>query len=262
MGRPGLTQHRKFRRLARTLGSALVARGAVEFMWDTCYENGDEFLGDSADVEAAARWDGEPGRLTKALLDAGGGDGPGFIEEVRGRSGRYMVHDFWHHVPDYVRKRRAREHERRRKSDPVVPTAPDATMTSQSPPNDGHWTPSPDCWDGVVLPPHPHPHPHPHPIKPYRRNQKVSTRHWRKSGITTWRNWERTVTSIALRTNAAAKGKARLEECLRMAAEPKLENAVAMMKVCIDRLAASTFHNGRQPGGPEVCGLERSPVSE
>jgi hypothetical protein len=40
------------------------------------------------------------------------------------------------------------------------------------------------------------------------------------------------------------KGRARLEECLRMAAEPKLDNAVAMMKVCIDRLAASAFHNG------------------
>lgn len=29
-----------------------------------------------------------------------------------------------------------------------------------------------------------------------------------------------------------------------MASEPKLENGTAMMRLCVDRLAASAFHNG------------------
>jgi uncharacterized protein YdaU (DUF1376 family) len=40
------------------------------------------------------------------------------------------------------------------------------------------------------------------------------------------------------------KGIARLKECLELAADPKLENAIAMMKLCVDRLAESAFHNG------------------
>ena len=247
MGRPGLTQHRKFRRLARTLGSALVARGAVEFMWDTCYENGDEFLGDSADVEAAARWDGESGRLTKALLDAGGGDGQGFIEEVAGRSGRYMVHDLWHHAPDYVRKRRAREDERRRKSDPIVPTTTDSTMASQSPPSNGQYTLSPDCQTGVDLPPAPAPAPAPNKTMSSKPEgfdaalEEIWNYYLEKLGKN--RHLYR------FTDQRRRKGKARLEECCRIAAEPKLESAMALMKVCIDRLAASAFHNGDNRDG-------------
>jgi len=39
---------------------------------DSCYENGDDYLGDSRDLEAAARWAGDPGALTDALAGAGG----------------------------------------------------------------------------------------------------------------------------------------------------------------------------------------------
>ena len=45
MARPGLTQHRKFLRLARTLGNEALALGSLEFMWGACYQNGDEYLG-------------------------------------------------------------------------------------------------------------------------------------------------------------------------------------------------------------------------
>lgn len=54
MARPGLTQHPKFRRLARLLGSAPLALGCLELMWEVCYQNGDPLLGDAVDVEAAA----------------------------------------------------------------------------------------------------------------------------------------------------------------------------------------------------------------
>ena len=111
MGRPGLTRHPKFRRLAADLGSRLIARGALETLWDTAYENGEPYLGDGRAVELAAEWEGEPGALLKALLEAGGDGSPGFVEEVS--PGRYAVHDLWDHAPDYVRKRRQRELHRR-----------------------------------------------------------------------------------------------------------------------------------------------------
>ena len=248
MGRPGLTKHRKFRRLESTLGSHLIARGALETLWDVAYENGDEYLGDSGDVEAAARWDGERGKLTKALVDAGGGDGPGFIEEIEGRRGKYRVHDLWHHAPEYVRKRRKREDERRHKSDPVTAPAPtDSTLDDQCPPNDGHWSPSPDCQTGVAFPPAPAPAPAPNKTissKPEGFDEAVSE---------VWNYYVKTFNKnpnlYRFTNERCRKGKARMEECYRMAAEPKLENAVAMMKVCIDRLAASEFHTGDNKQG-------------
>ena len=51
-------------------------------------------------------------------------------------------------------------------------------------------------------------------------------------------------------------GLARLKECHRRASEPKLENAVAMMKICIDRLAASRFHNGHNRDGKKYLDWE------
>ena len=121
MGRPGLTLHRKFKRLARVLDGtlpgwgAVVARGALELLWDAAYEAGDDYLGDSDDVETTAGWRGAPGALTQALLMAGGDDAPGFIEPCPDRPGRYRVHDLDDHAPDYVAKRRAREMDRRKK---------------------------------------------------------------------------------------------------------------------------------------------------
>lgn len=120
MGRPGLTRHRKFKRLARAIDDEargfgeLLARGALETLWDAVYESGDEYLGDAHDVEALAGWNGRAGLLTAALLGAGGGEGhSGFIEEVTDAPGRFKVHDLWDHAPDYVRKRRQRENERK-----------------------------------------------------------------------------------------------------------------------------------------------------
>jgi len=156
MGRPGLTQNRKFRRLALTIGGKAISRGHLELMWDSAYESGDEVIGDSVDVELAAEWHGEPGKLTEALSSSG------FIELV---DGVYQIHDFWHHAPAYVRKRRARENERRSKVDPC--RSSDQSVTSQDQVIDCRTAPLP----------HPHPHPHPHqeevpPIVPHPKKQK------------------------------------------------------------------------------------------
>lgn len=45
-------------------------------------------------------------------------------------------------------------------------------------------------------------------------------------------------------------------ECHARAAEPKGENATAMMKLCIDRLAQSAFHNGKNDQGRKYIDWE------
>lgn len=110
MARPGLTKHRKFRRLARLLGSEALALGHLEWLWSVCYEDGNDYLGDSDDVESAAKWTGTPGELTQALLACGGDGHAGFIDEVS--PGHYQAHDLFDHAPDYVRRRSRRERQR------------------------------------------------------------------------------------------------------------------------------------------------------
>lgn len=146
MARPGLQRNRKWPRLVRALGGEALARGSLELLWDVAYENGEEYLGDSDDVELAAKWQGPAGVLTKALLDAGGPGEPGFIEEHPEKPGRYIIHDLWDHAPDYVRKRRVREGERQTKGAELAAMSPkprrssssDRSLTGQSPPDGGH----------------------------------------------------------------------------------------------------------------------------
>jgi len=110
MGRPNLGRHRKFARLAKLLGSAPLARGSLELLWDAANENGDELLGEARDVEALAQWAGKPGRLATALVESG------FLD----RDGKlHRVHDYWHHAPDFVQKRAEREAERREKGETI-----------------------------------------------------------------------------------------------------------------------------------------------
>lgn len=121
MARPGLTTHRKFRRLAKTLNSAITARGVLELLWDHCYEAGNDYLGTWEDIEAIVGWAGDRGALTRALVEVGLPEGAGFIEPIeapQAASGvespiRYRVHDLWQHAPEYVANRRVREDERK-----------------------------------------------------------------------------------------------------------------------------------------------------
>jgi hypothetical protein len=94
------------------LGNAPLALGCLELMWEKCYQNGDDYLGDEIDVEAAALWPGDSGVLCRALLNAGGEGKAGFIEPVEGRPGIYRCHDLFDHAPRYVGNRLKREIER------------------------------------------------------------------------------------------------------------------------------------------------------
>ena len=115
MGRPGLGNHPKFRRAMRLLGETRAhIRGHLELLWEVAYECGKPEIGDAADVELAADWQGEPGRFCQAILECGGKGHAGFIEEIADEPGRYQVHDLYDHAPEYVRKRMDRELARQR----------------------------------------------------------------------------------------------------------------------------------------------------
>jgi hypothetical protein len=153
MARPGLTGHRKFRRLARILGSSIVARGALELLWESCYESGDDYVGAADDIETLVGWTGERGLLTRALVEAGAPEGAGFLDlasvTVDSAAPTYRVHDLWHHAPDYVRKRREREIARREKADP--------TLDRRSAPNGDGSDGMPECLSGDGRTPSPSP---------------------------------------------------------------------------------------------------------
>ena len=161
MGRPGLTRHRKFLRLSRALGSPALARGVLELLWDACYEAGDDYLGAAGDLEALVGWAGESGALTRALLEAGQPEGVGFIEAVDSDAGRYRVHDLWHHAPDYVRKRRERELQRRKRLAPAARRRRSADSGRQPVPVGNQSPPSLDSQTEVDRTPAPSPSPSP-----------------------------------------------------------------------------------------------------
>jgi len=158
MGRPGLTNHRKFRRLSRSLGSAIIARGVLELLWEACYDSGDDYLGTGEDIENGVGWTGPKGELALALVACGLPEGHGFIEpctpDAQSGAITYRVHDLWHHAPEYVTKRHKRELARREK---VAPSA----KRRRSAPRGGQRPPSPDSQAGHGETPSPAPAPAP-----------------------------------------------------------------------------------------------------
>jgi len=123
MARPSLFQHRKFRTLARRLGSRALAAGTLELLWAVANDAGDALVGTAEDVEDVADWRGEPGALVAILLACR------FLDET---PAGYTVHDHAHHCPSYVRRRRDRENARRNGDAPVTSQqrASDAPLTS------------------------------------------------------------------------------------------------------------------------------------
>lgn len=111
MPRPTLFTSTKFALAHRRLKiSAPLLLGHLEFMWATANENGEPEFPSWEHVEVAAKWEGAPGEFCK-VLSAGGS---GFLDASE--DGSFTIHDYWDHVPDYVRRRRLRELERKQKS--------------------------------------------------------------------------------------------------------------------------------------------------
>lgn len=106
MARPTLRTHRKFIRLARVLGSHLLALGALQTLWDSCYESGDDRVGTAADVAYVIGWTDKKIDIATAMHEAG------FLDADAEHPDEFVVHDLWDHAPEYVAKRRKREIER------------------------------------------------------------------------------------------------------------------------------------------------------
>ena len=109
MARPTLFTSVKFRRLVYILKVPTPhAVGYLECLWAIAYECGQPIIGDTVDVELAAQWPGEPGQLCEALAAVG------LLDAVDG--GKWQIHDFWDHAPEYVKKRHDRELDRKSRS--------------------------------------------------------------------------------------------------------------------------------------------------
>lgn len=104
MARPGLEKNVKFKRLLRRLNLPKpYVRGLLETMWDVAHESGNPVLGPDAEaVEAAAEWPGSPGVFFEAVK----------TDWLDHKDGKWEIHDYWHHAPEYVAGRAAKERER------------------------------------------------------------------------------------------------------------------------------------------------------
>lgn len=126
MARPTLFSSPKFRRLVHLLKVPIPhAVGYLECLWSVAYECGEPVIGDEIDVEIAAQWPGDAGVLCRALVQVG-------LLDPADESGRHTIHDFWDHAPDYVKKRRERELERKDRSAKLKGTSVSVRRTADN----------------------------------------------------------------------------------------------------------------------------------
>lgn len=108
----GTQNHVKVRRLKRLLGVPLYqAVGLLETVWLLCSDCCDEGnLGKFTDEEIAdyLEWEGPPGMVVNALVEAGWVD--------RDEKHRLVVHDWLEHCPEFVRERVRKRHMREAKA--------------------------------------------------------------------------------------------------------------------------------------------------
>ena len=107
MGRPGLSAHPKFRRLAVLWGSRVTARGVLEVLWESTYDSVCDALGTPEEIAYILGMpDAEVTAIVTALVQCG------LIDEDPHRPGEYRVHDLWDHCPNYVLDRLEHEVDR------------------------------------------------------------------------------------------------------------------------------------------------------
>jgi hypothetical protein len=107
VARPSLERNVKFKSAVRRLNVPKpYVRGLLETMWDVANECGNPVLGTADDVEAAAEWPGESGKLFEVLRDLK------LIDDRR--DGTWEIHDYWDHAPEYVKGRYRKEMQRKR----------------------------------------------------------------------------------------------------------------------------------------------------
>ena len=118
--------HPKTKRAARILGVSIPAMvGHLHLLWHWALDyaqDGDVSDYDAFDIAEAAQWDGDEQAFVDALIDAGPGGSPGFLERD-GRfgppddesTGELVIHDWWAYAGKLVAKRQT-DAERKRKA--------------------------------------------------------------------------------------------------------------------------------------------------
>jgi len=107
LARVTLERNVKFKALIKALEIPKpYVRGLLETMWDVAAECGNPVLGTEEDVELAAEWPGEPGLFFKAVMSR-------WVDQLP--DGRWQIHDYFDHAPDYVLDRRRKELSRKNK---------------------------------------------------------------------------------------------------------------------------------------------------
>lgn len=94
MAKPGFYKHWKLYKLMELLGKKKYETiGLLQMLWDGCaikkkYEHSGNM------IEAMAEWDGEPGKLVKAMIEVK------LLDDKGG--GIYEIHDWREHCPKYI----------------------------------------------------------------------------------------------------------------------------------------------------------------
>lgn len=105
MARPTLDRHPKFRYMMRLLNIPRpLARGYLELMWDAANESGNPVFENAEFLAAAVDYDGDPCKLCTCLVECN-------LLDVT-VDGKYAIHDYWDHCPEYALNRAKRESER------------------------------------------------------------------------------------------------------------------------------------------------------
>ena len=188
MAKPSIFTHPKFQRLVRLLQMPEAhVLGHLEYLWHVGYQDGNPLIGDTEDVEAAAKWVGKPGAFTSACVTVK------LLDKVRG--GRFQIHDLLGNAPDYVKSR-----DRMRKQ-------------RKSPEN--VWNSSEQLRNGCALPSHPTVPTPSHPTVPTPSNPDPSDSGTPDLAAQVVEAWNATTGTRPVRsvTGARAKSlKARLSE--------------------------------------------------
>ena len=120
MARPCLDRNPKFKLLVMRLKSKVFARGVLELLWDAANECGDPVFKNRDHIMAIIEIPDTA--VVDALVDTG------FLDVADGD--RLVVHDYWVHTPEYVRKRRRRELQRKSTGEAL---SYDQSVTGQRP---------------------------------------------------------------------------------------------------------------------------------
>ncbi len=128
MAKDGLFQTTKFKGLCRRLRIPRAhALGHLELMWFSAYERLSPDFRSAAQVEDAAEWEGESGVFAETLADPD-------IRFLDHDDEGYVIHDFWEHAPEYIKKRAHRAKiDWRANTDPEAPTATERLPSSCHP---------------------------------------------------------------------------------------------------------------------------------